>query len=262
MPLKARMFCTKCGASLSSDAKLCPKCGAQVFAQQQSSLGWRKNLLVIIPVVVLGGVLVLAAIEHYGGSAPGSSGNLVEAANDAHPDAGSAGTSETSIGNLFMLPHADTGFAGSWGGHLQLVPNPHNEQSGAMPEVPMSYYFGEQNGTVFLKTSVYGDPKWPVVNTAVKVLSPQSVELKVESECKSCTPPDRQQVVTKLTLINPQQLQAESANYDETNGNGQPQITYKGTLHLMTPAELTALAHEVEEKGKLQTTINSKGAVP
>ena len=108
---------------------------------------------------------------------------------------------------MFLLPSADTGFVGSWGGYVHLQPGPQNA-SATMQDIPMSYYLGEQNGVVFLKTSVYGDPKWPVVKSAVKVLTPTSIEFKLDSVCASCTPPVKQQEVTRLTLIGNKQLEA------------------------------------------------------
>jgi hypothetical protein len=160
--------------------------------------------------------------------------------------------------DLMYLPKADVGFVGNWGGHVRVQATPENQGNVVMPVVPMSYYFGDQNGTVFLKTSVYGNPKWPVVKTGVKVLNPSSVEFKVDSICSSCTPSVRQQEITRLTLVDKQHLNAHCYIYAAFSDGSHTELTYEGTLHLLTPDELAAIDREVTQNGKLLTQINSK----
>lgn len=126
-----------------------------------------------------------------------------------------------------------------------------------MRDVPMSYYFGERNGVVFLKTDVYGDPQWPVIKTGVKVLGPDSIEFRIDSMCKNCVPGQRQQEVTRLTLKGKNELAAEVYTYSYTSGDGHIELVYTGTLHLLDPQQLAALDREVEHNGKLLTKINS-----
>ena len=91
---------------------------------------------------------------------------------------------------------------------------------------------------------------------------PTSIEFKLDSECASCTPPVKQQEVTRLKLIGNKQLEATSDSYADFAGEGHTQLSYKGTLRPMTPDELSSIDHAVEHDGKLLTTINSKQPVP
>ena len=255
------MYCTKCGAQLRPDASTCPRCGAQVHSARQAKPASRAKLAVGGAVAAL--LLIVAAIAVLKRGANQSSAdnaNLLAAAHTVQPHGWHQAAAGAPAG-LFLLPSANTGFVGSWGGYVHLQPGPQNA-SATMQDVPMSYYLGEQNGVVFLKTSVYGDPKWPVVKSAVKVLTPTSIEFKLDSECASCTPPVKQQEVTRLTLIGNKQLEATSDSYADFAGAGHTQLSYKGTLRPMTPDELSSIDHAVEHGGKLLTTINSKQPVP
>lgn len=203
-------------------------------------------------------VAAVAVLKRGANQSSADNANLLAAAHTVQPH---GQTAAGAPAGLFLLPSANTGFVGSWGGYVHLQPGPQNA-SATMQDVPMSYYLGEQNGVVFLKTSVYGDPKWPVVKSAVKVLTPTSIEFKLDSECASCTPPVKQQEVTRLTLIGNKQLEATSDSYADFAGAGHTQLSYKGTLRPMTPDELSSIDHAVEHGGKLLTTINSKQPVP
>ncbi len=205
-------------------------------------------------------VAAIAVLKRGANHSSADNANLLEAAHSVQPHTWHQAAAGAPAG-LFLLPSADTGFVGSWGGYVHLQPGPENAGA-TMQDIPMSYYLGEQNGVVFLKTSVYGNPKWPVVKSAVKVLSPKSIEFKLDSECASCTPPVKQQEVTRLTLVHKNQLEAESDSYADFTGAGHTQLSYKGTLRLMTPDELSSIDHAVEHDGKLLTTINSKQPVP
>jgi hypothetical protein len=213
----------------------------------------------LVAVIVIAAVIVV--FERGAHQSSADSANLLEAVHSVQPHAWHQAASGGPAG-LFLLPNADTGFVGSWGGYVQLQPGAQNAASAGMQQIPMSYYLGEQNGVVFLKTSVYGDPKWPVVKSAVRVLSPKSIEIKLDLECESCTPPVKQQEVTRLTLIDKQKLEAESDSYAYFSGDGHAELTYKGTLSLLTPDQLAAIDHAVEHDGKLLTTINTKQPVP
>jgi hypothetical protein len=258
------MYCTKCGAKISSNGYTCLSCGARTFRDGQSSPASRRKLLFLIPSVALILIILLVFALDRGDlqHTTSTNANLLEASNHVQPHTWKAATAEMPTGDLFLLPKADTGFAGSWGGHVRVQANAQDMRNVTTPEIPMSYYFGEQNGVVFLKTSVYGNPKWPVVKSEVKVLNSKSVEIKLDSLCRSCTPPVHQQEISRLTLINAQQLQAESYSYSYATGDGHVELTYKGTSHLLTPDELAALNREVERSGKLLANIDRSSAPP
>ena len=186
--------------------------------------------------------------------------NLLETIHSVEPHTWHAAAAIPAAG-LMLLPKANSAFVGSWGGYVQVQSKPNSRRFVALSKMPMSYYFGEQNGVVFLKTNVYGNPQWPVVKTAVKVLTPTSVEFKLDSICKSCPSPVRQQEITRLTLTDNHELRAHCYTYAYASGDGQVQLEYKGVLRLLTADELAAIDKAVENKGKLLTTINSKVAV-
>lgn len=215
------------------------------------------TLAVLVVVVGVGGLLERKVLLAPRTAARPNDANVLESSASVLPHTWHAQAAGAAMTDMLYLPEANPGFVGNWGGHVRVEPS-QNQQNVAMPVVPMSYYFGEQNGTVFLRTNVYGDPKWPIVKTAVKVLNPKSVEFKIDSVCDSCTPPVRQQEVTRLTLVDQQHLDAHCYTYADFQGDGHTELTYKGTLHLLTPEELAAIDREVARKGKLLTKINSK----
>jgi hypothetical protein len=260
---RTNMYCTKCAAKLPANTAACPSCGAPVLSARGSRTTSRKRLVLLVALVALLLIVAIVAGLERGGLWYGRSAqraNLLEAAHSVRPHTWNAAAPEIPMANLLLLPKADNGFAGSWGGHLRVQADPQDMRYVSTPEVPMSYYFGEQNGVVFLKTNVYGNPQWPVVKTGVKVLTPKSIEFRLDSLCNSCAPPVRQQEVTRLTLINPRQLQAQCYSYAYSIGDGHVELTYNGVLHLLTPDELAAIDREVQRNGKLLTTIDSKVA--
>jgi predicted nucleic acid-binding Zn ribbon protein len=257
------MYCTKCGASIPANAGTCPSCGARIQGKSASKRSSRTKLVVVslAALVCVAGVAALLErdVLRTPSSRPrASDANLLESTSSMRPHTWKAQTAGAPMTDMLYLPKADTGFVGNWGGHVRVQPAAGSRQNVVMPVVPMSYYFGEQNGTVFLRTNVYGDPKWPVVKTGVKVLSPRSIEFTIDSVCDSCAPPVRQQEVTRLTLVDQQHLDAHCYTYADFHGDGHAELTYKGTLHLLTPEELAAIDREVASKGALLTKINSK----
>jgi zinc-ribbon domain len=253
------MYCTKCGANLPRGAARCPQCGAQPLSRRQDPKPApykRPALIALGCAAVL--VAIAAGVEHFGRaeSAPGP--QLVESANSPATSAPAAASAGLSGANLMFLPKANLSFVGDWGGHLRIQGAAAENANVALKVVPASFYFGEKNGLVYLKTNLYGDPKWSVVKTAVKVIDPQSVEFSVDSFCKTCTPPQSQQQVTRLTLIGSSQLDAKVYSHSAAPGGAHGEMTYAGTLHLLTPAELDAIDREVQRDGKFMAKVNSK----
>jgi ribosomal protein L40E len=253
------MYCTKCGARLPTNTDTCLRCGAHFHASRPARQAARGKLALFSSLVAIFVIAAIVVFERGPRQSSAAGANLLEAVQSVRPHAWHQAA--TGPAGLFLLPNVDTGFVGSWGGYAKLQPG-QNAASATVQQIPMSYYLGEQNGVVFLKTSVYGDPKWPVVKSAVRVLSPKSVEIKLDSECESCTPPVKQQEITRLALINKEKLEAECDSYAYFKGDGHVDLSYKGTLSLLTPDQLAAIDHAVEHDGKLLTTINSKQPVP
>jgi hypothetical protein len=255
------MFCTKCGANLPSDATICPACGAARGSRGGSHLRrWMLLGVALFGLLALGAIIA-TQLFHSGRTVAAAGANLLEGTHSVRPHLSNAAAGP-AMPNLFLLPKADRGFAGSWGGHVQIQAATSQLGYAQSSEVAMSYYFGERNGVVFLKTNVYGDPKWPVVKTAVKVIDPKTIELRLDSLCRSCAPQVRQQEVTRLTLIDRQHMRAHCYTYAYSVGDGHVQLNYDGTLHLLTAAELAAIDREVQRGNSLLSTINSRTALP
>lgn len=264
-PVIGKMYCTKCGVKIPSDTGVCPGCGARVPGPRTSRPAFRKRFVFWAALVALLCIGLAAAVFEHGGrwntTHPANDANLLEAVHSVRPHTWNAATAEIPMANMLLLPQADSGFVGSWGGHVRVQATPRDMRYVSMRKVPMSYYFGERNGVVFLKTSVYGDPQWPVVKTGVKVLTPRSIEFRLDSICKSCTPQVRQQEITRLTLMNKRQLKAQCYTYAYSRGDGHVELTYKGTLSLLNSSALAAIDREVRRNGKFLKAIDSKIAV-
>jgi len=164
--------------------------------------------------------------------------------------------SAAALGNLFELPKADKAFVGTWGGYLAV---------GALRDVrvarnvlPATYYFGERQGVVYLKTAVYGDPAWPIVKKSVKVLTPRKVEFQLDSLCSSCSPQAREVEVTTLDLTGHGTIDAHVYGYSYHTGDGHAQATYSGTLKPLNLAQAGTIERQVERNNTLLTHIDSK----
>ncbi|GEM_PF-2364503 len=257
------MFCTKCGAKLPPGAAGCPRCGVSSAALPNAGKRPARTIFILLVLACLLAVAAMVAWLEYG--KPGSQSPGVDLADVAvrsvRPHSWHAAGAELPTTSLMYLPKADTGFVGNWGGHLRVDAAPGQMKYVTMAVVPVSYYFGERNGVVFIKTQVYGDPQWPVVKTGVKVINARSIEFRIDSVCKTCTPPARQQEVTKLTLINSKELAAKSYAYCYLNGDGHNELIYNGTLHLLTPDKLAEIDREVEMNGKPLARIDSKMSI-
>ncbi len=254
------MYCRKCGSRIADNARACPSCGAAAGGSQTAGGRRRAAWTAIGGAVVLVAIAALVAERGglFGGRVePTGNANLIAAVHQVRSHSWDAAT-EIPVANLLYLPHADSGFIGSWGGSVHVASVSGDARSAAANDVPMSYYFGERGGEVYLQTHVYGDPKWPVVKSSVKVLNPRSVEFTLNSVCASCMPPVSQTEATRLTLINSRELAAECDTYAYASGDGHVEIKYAGTLHLLTPQELAQIDAAVKSEGKLLTTIDSK----
>jgi len=261
------MYCTKCGSRLALDAATCPNCGALVqHALKIPSRSAARRLIIwsAVALLSLGGIFIVTERAGFWSgvhSSPIASENLADSSISAPPHTLDAPTGNSPISDMLLLPQADAGFVGSWGGYVYAQTNPQQAVQPVMTKVPMSYFFAERDGVIFLKTQVYGDPKWPVVKDSVKVINSKSIDFELDSICSSCTPPVRQEQITRLTLNNGA-LEADSTTYSYASGDGHDQLEYKGTLHPLNQQQLDALNHEVEKDGTFLKSIKSNVPVP
>jgi len=164
---------------------------------------------------------------------------------------------EASSAPTFLLPAANQHFIGTWGGHVTVEPS--EAKLVGDPVMPTSYYFGEMNGTIYLRTEVYGNSSWPVVKSSVALLDPSRVRFQLDSLCSSCTPQCREVEVTTLKLADDKTLEVEVDGYAYWQGDGHTLVTYRGTLHPINAQELAAIDAEVKRHHVLLTKINASG---
>lgn len=161
----------------------------------------------------------------------------------------------------FLLPAANQHFVGTWGGHVSV--NPSQTKLVGEPVMPASYYFGVMNGTIYLRTEVYGNAAWPVVKSSVKLLDPSQVRFQLDSLCSTCKPQCREVEVTTLKLVDEKSLEVEVDGYAYWQGDGFTQVNCRGTLHPMDAQQIAAIDAEVQRNHVLLTKIDaSKGASP
>jgi hypothetical protein len=158
--------------------------------------------------------------------------------------------------SIFLLPKADPAFVGSWGGELKV--DPADARYTTHPAAPTSYYFGERNGTVYLRTAIYGRPNFPVVETHVELLDSRRVRFQIDSRCDTCSPPCREVETTTLKLVGAKAMQAHLVAYSYWQGDGHEQVDYVGELHPLTDAELSAIDNQVRRNHVLLGRINAK----
>jgi hypothetical protein len=161
----------------------------------------------------------------------------------------------------FLLPEANQNFVGTWGGHVSVDPS--QTKLVGEPVMPASYYFGVMNGTIYLRTEVYGNAAWPVVKSSVKLLDPSQVRFQLDSLCSTCKPPCREVEITTLKLTDSKSLDVEVNGYAYWQGDGFTQVNYHGTLHPMDAQQIAAIDAEVEHDHVLLTKIDaSRGTKP
>ncbi|HUY28343.1 MAG TPA: hypothetical protein VMV27_13070 [Candidatus Binataceae bacterium] len=155
----------------------------------------------------------------------------------------------------FLLPAANQGFVGTWGGHLSVDPS--QTKLVGDPVMPASYYFGVMNGTIYLRTEVYGNAAWPVVRSSVKLLDPSRVRFQLDSLCSTCKPQCREVEVTTLKLAGDKTLDVEVDGYAYWHGDGRTMVNYHGTLHPADAQQIAAIDSEVKRNHVLLTKINA-----
>ena len=155
----------------------------------------------------------------------------------------------------FLLPTANQHFIGSWGGHLSVDPS--QAKLVTDPVMPASYYFGVMNGTIYLRTAVYGSAQWPVVRSSVKLLDSSRVRFQLDSLCSTCKPQCREVEVTTLKLVDDKTLDVQVDGYAYWQGDGHTLVTYHGTLHPVDAQQLATIDSEVKRNHVLLTKINA-----
>ncbi|MHB8383468.1 MAG: hypothetical protein ACYDC3_14170 [Candidatus Binataceae bacterium] len=155
----------------------------------------------------------------------------------------------------FMLPEANQSFIGTWGGHVSVDPSQTKLVGQAV--MPASYYFGVMDGTIYLRTEVYGNSAWPVVKSSVKLLDPSRVRFELDSLCSTCKPQCREVEDTTLKLNADKSLDVQVDGYAYWQGDGHTQVNYHGTLHPADARQISAIDSEVKRNHVLLTKINS-----
>jgi hypothetical protein len=210
------------------------------------------------PNPVLFGIVLFIAAAATCGCRGGEAPSLLEKAAPAPPHIWHAGSGSSE--SIFALPAADHGFTGSWGGYIKVIPA--DQQFTHDPVVPTSYYFGERDGMVYLRTEIYGKARWPVMKSEVKLLDAHRVRLQVDSLCDTCRPPTREVEVTVLKLTGPKTLDEHVIAYSYRQGDGHQQVEYRGVLQPLDQSQLAAIDRAVEHNHVFLGRINTSRPGP
>jgi len=198
--------------------------------------------------IALAASLIFAGAGCRGARAP----SLLERAAEPHILHAGSGAPESA----FPLPSADHEFIGSWGGYVKVIPA--DSQFTKDPVIPVSYYFGERNGVVYLRTEIYGNAQWPVLRSDVKMLDPRRVRFQIDSLCASCRPQGREVEVTTLKLADAKTLDEHVTAYCYWQGDGHQQVEFRGELHPLDQAQQAEINQQVERHHVLLGRINAR----
>ena len=128
----------------------------------------------------------------------------------------------------------------------------------------MSLLFGERDGNVFLRTTVFGSPDSNVLRTGADVIGPRDVTLKIEGLEIAHRPPVRHVEKLRLSLNEAGALDVVKSVSLYVTGDSEPfaEADYQGTLHQLTGDEERELNREVTERGEVpQATIRERRPV-
>lgn len=161
--------------------------------------------------------------------------------------------------SVLIIPQASHDFVGEWGGRLSLaaVRGRVTPPSDAI----VSIFFGEQNGSVVMRTTAFANPNSHILRTSVKALDARNVELKLEGLEVNRDPPVRHIETLNLALSEKGNALVCTKYVDlYVPGLAAPlvSIEYKGKLRVIDAAQRAELEREVIQSGEVpQQTIDA-----
>ncbi|MGH7779095.1 MAG: hypothetical protein ACREQR_04625 [Candidatus Binataceae bacterium] len=163
---------------------------------------------------------------------------------------------------VLSLPQASTDFIGKWGGHLDLT---RNYGQGHPPEqTGVSMVFGEQEGSVVLATTVFGNAQAQILETKASTDGPRTVKLIVKGLELGDDPPLRHVEKITLEMIDKNQVKCHKSVDLYVSGFSNPamEAEYEGTLHPLTRREDRMLTEEAIRNGQVPRARINEGNPP
>ncbi|MHB8384404.1 MAG: hypothetical protein ACYDC3_18935 [Candidatus Binataceae bacterium] len=163
---------------------------------------------------------------------------------------------------VLTLPQASTDFIGKWGGHLDLTR--HYGHGAPPPQTGVSLIFGEQNGSVVLATTVFGNANAQILSTKAVTDGPRTVKLEVKGLELGSDPPLRHIEKVTLQMIDKDQVKCHKLVDIYVSGFHDPamEAEYTGTLHPLTRREDRRLTEEAIESGQVPRARIDQGNPP
>jgi hypothetical protein len=160
---------------------------------------------------------------------------------------------------VLIIPQASRDFVGRWGGRLRL-----QGVSGGAVNPPadsiVGLKFGQTNGSVFMRTTVFAPPGSNVLKAGAEALTPRQINLRIDGYDIDETPPVRHVEKLNLTLDVGSNVM-KCTKRVELYARGAPMpfatVVYEGHLSQLSDGSQQDLAREVLDSGSIpQATID------
>ncbi|MGH7947642.1 MAG: hypothetical protein ACREQF_00235 [Candidatus Binataceae bacterium] len=160
---------------------------------------------------------------------------------------------------VLIIPQASHDFVGRWGGRLRLQ-GVRGRAVNAPPDSIVSLKFGDSNGSVFMRTTVFAPPGSNVLKTDAEALTPHEISLRIDGYDVDTIPPVRHVEKLKLSLdVGSNVLKCTKRVELYVRGAPTPfaKIDYEGDLAQLSDSSHDDLAREVLDSGGVpQATID------
>jgi hypothetical protein len=181
-----------------------------------------------------------------------SSGTLVLPQRSQTPDTGTLPPVTLQPGqSTLTIPQASRDFIGEWGGYLRLD-NVLGDID-APEEAIVGLAFGEESGTVFMRTTAFARRSSIITKTTAQLLNPRRLKLTIEGYELKANPPLKHVESLSIALVGKNKMDCLKYVDFYLPGGGNPvaSIDYHGSLRQLTEAERQELQQEVMQSGAI-----------
>ncbi|HEY2664856.1 MAG TPA: hypothetical protein VGI47_10985 [Candidatus Binataceae bacterium] len=153
--------------------------------------------------------------------------------------------------STLTIPQASRDFIGEWGGYLGV--DKVQGDIDAPDEAIVSLAFGEDNGTVFMRTTAFAGRHSMITKTTAQLLDPRRIKLTLEGYELKASPPLKHVESLSIALIGKNKMDCLKYVDFYLPGGGNPvaSIDYHGSLRQLTEAELQEMQAEVMRSGSI-----------
>ena len=211
------------------------------------------TLLIGLMLSILPGVALaqqdLPTIEHQKSN---SAGTLVLPRQSQMPPPGAQPPVTLQPGHTTLtIPQASRDFIGELGGYLRV-----DKVLGdidAPDEAIVSLAFGEDNGTVFMRTTAFAGRHSMITKTTAQLLDPRRIKLRLEGYELKASPPLKHVESLSIALTGRDKMDCLKYVDFYLPGGGTPvaSIDYHGSLRQLSEAELREMQEEVVRSGSI-----------